>query len=1568
NKDSVSFTVTLSDTIRPTLITKNITVYLDVNSGAVSIGPSDVNNGSFDNCSLMLDSVVPNTFYCDNIGNNIVTLYASDGHGNYSSASAIVNVQYATPPLVTAVIAHDTTCNGQQVDIHLLSNITATNFTWTVVAHPDLSGYSNGSAANDYHIKQNITNNGDSVRAIVYIIVPTIYNRCVLPTIYDTIYVNPTPRIIVAADDTLCNNGSTTFSITNPNTVRGVWRYDIEVTYPAGVSGTLGDKTNQTVLTQTDNLINTTNDVQAVTYRFIPHINPGDGGLECGAGVETTLVVYVNPTVHVLFSANADTICNNSRINIGLSSNETVAHAIRYRYYLIDMPDSVQIYMGQQSNLSPGATIRDSVVNNTNFYKTFRYVVQPYIVNNRGLEICTGVPDTFVVVVNPTPILYVSVSETVLCDSSEVYFTVTSPTVATGIVRYNLQTIYTPGAVNGVQSDGEYVPGNFTNKLINKTLSYQNITYRFRPFIERYQQGGNCTDAPLTTIVLSLNPTPQVSVTSSDTLYCNSSDVTLEVTSLNGVVLGDKQYYIETQFDTSKLHITGTLSGYLPIQSLTHRIVNNTTQMQVVTYRLTPVFHNPTGNIPGSYCSMGKVVIVKRYILPSVDVQLIPKTYAGGWNEPCYGDTLGEIYVDLKGGMRVLNMPLTAATYQWQRNGSSWVIRHDTLLRNLPIGAYLLRVTDTHGCYDTASIVLREPTKLEVSTQVISGVECTGISTGKIVAKPRGGTPGYSYVWTFGPTKVVGYKDTVTNCVFGTYHVTVTDQNNCKVKTTQIFDPADAFLAVYTNPLYYGNYNISCPGASDGGFRPTKFASDTVRYFYQWSRIENGVPVWTRSTPNGDIFDLPKGVYRLTVTNTLGCFGEVYDTLREPTPVNIQAIISSPYGDSINLRCHDSRDGSIQLNVSGGHGNYKYLWQSPLPMKNVTRRDQDSLDAGEYIVTVMDTAIRYTDLAILTYTCTYRDTFHLFKPDSLRVDFEISDYNGYNTSCYQSSDGWINVTAQGGKGTYSYRWTSPPSAVVLSDSSQLLNVGAGSYRLNLVYGNNCSYSWDLTLTQPDSIYNVPVISKYADYHVSCYGDSNGYIRSQIRGGLSPYQYEWFKNTTFLSSSQDIVNVGAGNYNLVVTDRNGCKKSWNYTLVEPPIMRAELFANSPSCAGMSDGRVGVRTITGGVAPYKYMWNTTSQQHEDTVMGVPKGTYTVTIMDSLNCSITRTITVTEPSKLEVAIDFDTLYHGSPISCFNASDARIKATAKGGTQPYAYSWQEINTGRSNYPTTEVLTALGVGRYKVQVVDKNNCIAESPLLTIIQPDTLQVEIIPTHLRCYNDYSGSAIAVVKGGTRPYRYYWQDIISDSAIVSLAAGLYQLRVEDINGCIAMGDITINQPDSLRVVIQGIEQPYCPATYDGEIQIKASGGTQPYVYDWDNGMGGDKIVGLREGPYVYMLTDAHGCQVSDTVELKAQMPDCIDIPKAFSPNGDGINDTWNILVGDPANPLPLSAVYPKAIVEVYNRWGVLVYRSDRGYTKEWDGRSRFKQLPPDSYYYSIDLGNGSKRLIGIVSIVR
>jgi len=92
NVSTASATVTIIDTIKPTVITQNITANLGSNV-SVTITPAQVNNGSFDNCSITTYSLSPNTFNCTNIGNNTVTLTATDASGNVSSTTAVVNVQ-----------------------------------------------------------------------------------------------------------------------------------------------------------------------------------------------------------------------------------------------------------------------------------------------------------------------------------------------------------------------------------------------------------------------------------------------------------------------------------------------------------------------------------------------------------------------------------------------------------------------------------------------------------------------------------------------------------------------------------------------------------------------------------------------------------------------------------------------------------------------------------------------------------------------------------------------------------------------------------------------------------------------------------------------------------------------------------------------------------------------------------------------------------------------------------------------------------------------------------------------------------------------------------------------------------------------------------------------------------------------------------------------------------------------------------------------------------------------------------------------------------------------------------
>jgi gliding motility-associated-like protein len=91
----------------------------------------------------------------------------------------------------------------------------------------------------------------------------------------------------------------------------------------------------------------------------------------------------------------------------------------------------------------------------------------------------------------------------------------------------------------------------------------------------------------------------------------------------------------------------------------------------------------------------------------------------------------------------------------------------------------------------------------------------------------------------------------------------------------------------------------------------------------------------------------------------------------------------------------------------------------------------------------------------------------------------------------------------------------------------------------------------------------------------------------------------------------------------------------------------------------------------------------------------------------------------------------------------------------------------------------------------------------------------------------------------------------------------------------------------------------------------------------------------------------------------MEDFLEIPDAFSPNRDGINDTWNIK----GIHLNLSSV-----ITIYNRWGQMIWQSERGYPVPWDGTSRGKELPVDSYHYVIDLHNRLKPIVGDVTIVK
>ena len=137
-----------------------------------------------------------------------------------------------------------------------------------------------------------------------------------------TVYINPQPRIEVTVDDTLCYDGTTNFTISDPTTHTGPWTYDLDVTYPLGVSGVLTDQNGISDLSLTDNLVNTTNDEQVVTYHFTPHIEPGDGQGSCDDGIDTLISIYINPQPRIEVTAD-DTLCYDGTTNFTITDPTT---------------------------------------------------------------------------------------------------------------------------------------------------------------------------------------------------------------------------------------------------------------------------------------------------------------------------------------------------------------------------------------------------------------------------------------------------------------------------------------------------------------------------------------------------------------------------------------------------------------------------------------------------------------------------------------------------------------------------------------------------------------------------------------------------------------------------------------------------------------------------------------------------------------------------------------------------------------------------------------------------------------------------------------------------------------------------------------------------------------------------------------------------------------------------------------------------------------------------------------------------------------------------------------------
>ncbi|MDX1909756.1 MAG: T9SS type A sorting domain-containing protein [Bacteroidia bacterium] len=285
------------------------------------------------------------------------------------------------------------------------------------------------------------------------------------------------------------------------------------------------------------------------------------------------------------------------------------------------------------------------------------------------------------------------------------------------------------------------------------------------------------------------------------------------------------------------------------------------------------------------------------------------------------------------------------------------------------------------------------------------------------------------------------------------------------------------------------------------------------------------------------------------------------------------------------------------------------------------------------------------------------------------------------------------------------------------------------------------------------------------------GQSNGSIEIVVTGGEAPYTYLW-DAAAGNATTDSVGGLGAGTYVVVATDAKGCSESFSITLnnADAPVLSISGQANV-SCAGASNGTA-TANITGGLAPFSYLWS--NGETTATATALPAGNSTCTVTDANGCISVITVTLTAPT----AISLDAT--AVPVSCAGAADGTATADAVGGTGTITYLW-------SNGQTTATATGLSGGTYTVTVTDANGCTSNTTV-TVAEPSGAVITFSTLGNGQPNPpYAGSTTANVTGGTEPYTYSWTDPLGNPIattgplLFGLCGGDYILTVTDANGC-------------------------------------------------------------------------------------------------------------------------------------------------------------------------------------------
>ena len=446
----------------------------------------------------------------------------------------------------------------------------------------------------------------------------------------------------------------------------------------------------------------------------------------------------------------------------------------------------------------------------------------------------------------------------------------------------------------------------------------------------------------------------------------------------------------------------------------------------------------------------------------------------------------------------------------------------------------------------------------------------------------------------------------------------------------------------------------------------------------------------------------------------------------------------------------------------------------------------------------------------------------------ITVSLDVEDI-----TCNNGNDGSITAIVSGGTQPYTYEWSNN------SNSSTITNLAEGDYSVLVTDANGATTQVSGHVSKPE---DITVSSEITN--VGCAGN-NGAVELFVSGGSSGvYTYQWSNGAL----TKDISNLGAGIYEVTISDANGCQKDFSFqVLANDESIEVSGIVSNTSCSG-GDGSISL-TVTGGAGDYQYSWSNGATTKD--VSGLDEGIYTVSITDAGGCTTDKSFEVEdEQSSFIFSVNI------KDANC-GAEDGAIDLSVSGDDGSYEYRW-------SNGANTANISNLAPGTYEVNIQSPNGCRRSASFVVpaIVGPGSFDVQSVVVDASCSGDYG--SIELIPDDNGPYEYDWSNGASTQNIDNLVPGTYEVTITQSSGCYVIQTFVINSNS-------GPEKP--------TISQNANELTTNSAADYQWYLNGDAIDGANDqsytaedrGSYSVEVFDSNGCSVmSDELDVVVEVP--------------------------------------------------------------------------------------------------